>query len=312
MTRTQATVKTVTSDDLPGLYQAASQASLVAQGTHFACLAAYLACLVLITVISYLLPTSSQGAFISIIVFLLALATLIVLRVYRYDDTWYNGRAVAESVKTRAWRWMMRAEPYGHSTEMDVASKELIADLKTILTQNRRLSSALSASARRADPISQTMIKVRAMPTKDRLDVYMFDRVADQAKWYHGKGLFNKKKARLWFWVSVTLNLTAVVMLLFRVRNPSLLMPIPTVATAAGSVLTWLEAKKHNELASSYSLAAHEIDLIGGEALCVGTDENLSAFVIDAEAAFSREHTQWAARRSEQSCIITKEPTGRV
>ncbi|MEO1352240.1 MAG: DUF4231 domain-containing protein [Cyanobacteria bacterium J06635_15] len=48
----------------------------------------------------------------SALLFLVTLAILIGLRVKRPDDIWYNGRAVAESVKTRTWRWVMRAEPY--------------------------------------------------------------------------------------------------------------------------------------------------------------------------------------------------------
>lgn len=62
--------------------------------------------------------------------------------------------------------------------------------------------------------------------------------------------------------------------------------------------LTWLQAKKHNELNSSYSLAAHEIVLIKSEAELVDSDKALSNFVVSSESAFSREHTQWTARKN--------------
>jgi hypothetical protein len=265
---------------------------------------AYLALMVLITIIFYLLPKSSAGAFASAIFFFVALCILVALRIMRYDDIWYNGRAVAESVKTRAWRWMMKAEPYEGTDNTEVVSKQFIDDLKAILTQNQHLAGALSGRrVYRREPISDTMKKVRAMSVNDRLEVYKSDRVQNQADWYSQKSSFNRGRARFWFWVSVILNSTAVVMLLFRVRDPGLSMPIPTLATAASSVLTWLEAKKHNELTSSFSLAAHEIDLIKGEASCIESEESLSDFVIDTEAAFSREHTQWAARRRAQSCV---------
>lgn len=70
------------------------------------------------------------------------------------------------------------------------------------------------------------------------------------------------------------------------------------MATAASAVLTWVQAKKYNELNSSYALAAHEIVLIKGEAVSVQDESHLSEFVVNSESAFSREHTQWVARKS--------------
>jgi len=44
-------------------------------------------------------------------------------------------------------------------------------------------------------------------------------------------------------------------------------------------------------------LTAYEIGFIREQISNVSTDKELSDFVKDAENAFSREHTQWAARR---------------
>ncbi|NKC17160.1 MAG: SLATT domain-containing protein [Gammaproteobacteria bacterium] len=63
---------------------------------------------------------------------------------------------------------------------------------------------------------------------------------------------------------------------------------------------TWLQAKKHNELNSSYSLAIHEIGIIKGKAEFVETEEQFSDFVMSSENAFSKEHTQWVARKVDQ------------
>ena len=92
---------------------------------------------------------------------------------------------------------------------------------------------------------------------------------------------------------------TAVFMLLYRIKEPGASLPIEVIATAASAVLTWLQAKKHNELNSSYSLAAHEIVLIKSESTSITTDNQLSDFVVNSEAAFSREHTQWIAIKNE-------------
>ena len=58
-----------------------------------------------------------------------------------------------------------------------------------------------------------------------------------------------------------------------------------------------MQAKRYSELAASYALTAHEISLIREQALNPSTEEEFSKFVSDAENAFSREHTQWSARR---------------
>ena len=58
-----------------------------------------------------------------------------------------------------------------------------------------------------------------------------------------------------------------------------------------------MQAKRFTELSASYALTAHEITLIREQADELKKDEHLSTFVGDAENAFSREHTQWEARK---------------
>ncbi len=90
-------------------------------------------------------------------------------------------------------------------------------------------------------------------------------------------------------------------MLLFRIKDPALSLPIGVIGTAAGSALTWLQAKKHNELNSAYALTALEIAHIKGESDFVHSEEQLSEYVVNSEAAFSREHTQWVARKGDNA-----------
>ena len=282
---------------LPGFYQSADEASLSAQSVYFWALRLYLILLVVAAFVSYNWPNDAYAALGSAILFLVTLGILIALRVRRFDDTWYNGRAVAESVKTRSWRWVMRAEPYENTENIELVSKQFISDLKAILNQNRSLSDSLQSGSGINDPISNTMLEIRKLPIVDRLALYKEQRIYNQAKWYSLKSQFNKRRAQQWFWVSVALHATAIGFLLYRIKEPTLNLPVAVVATAAGAVLTWLQAKKHNELNSSYALAAHEIVLIKGEAESVKSEREISEFVINSENAFSREHTQWTARK---------------
>lgn len=58
-----------------------------------------------------------------------------------------------------------------------------------------------------------------------------------------------------------------------------------------------MQAKRFTELSTSYALTANEIALIREDAYGLEEDVELSKFVGDAENAFSREHTQWEARK---------------
>ncbi|CAM3214840.1 DUF4231 domain-containing protein [Moritella viscosa] len=285
-------------ESLPALFQAADHASLTAQSSYYFALKSYLFLLVIAALISFYYPTNLIGALASASLFSITLCILIWLKVQKPEDTWYNGRAVAESVKTRTWRWVMKAEPYDNDVSDEQIRKEFFLDLKSILDQNRSLSAHLQSDKTNGDAISIQMTNIRSLPFEERLNIYKDERVKNQGDWYAKKSLFNKRRAKQWFVVSVILHAMAIALLLWRITDPSLSLPIEVVATGASAILTWLQAKKHNELNSSYSLAAHEIVLIKGEAESVASDKELSNFVVSSESAFSREHTQWSARKN--------------
>jgi hypothetical protein len=277
----------------PGLYQSANDASLLAQKKYYISLCCYLGLLVVAAAISFFVPTKSLGALISAFLFLATLGILIYLKTCRPDDIWYNGRAVAESTKTLSWKWMMRADPFHEENNVDGL---FLSDLKKVLEQNRSLSSVLSSTVGINELISIDMREVRPLSFEERKNLYKSQRIDDQANWYAKKSSFNKKRSTAWFWISVALHALAISMLLYRIYDSSFEFPIEVVATAASAVLTWIQAKKYNELSSSYSLAAHEIGFIKTEWHSI-TEEEFSDFVTNAENAFSREHTQWIARK---------------
>lgn len=287
------------SSDLPGLYHSADEASLAAQGRYLLGLKTYMFFLVLASLVAYLSTDSANTAIASASLFLVSIGITIWLNVKKPEDIWYNGRAVAESVKTRAWRWMMKAEPYDKNLEPELAYKEFIADLKQILEQNRSLGGAIGEGASIKEPITENMQAIRQLSYRQRADVYKKHRVDEQALWYWKKTKYNKKMATIWFSVMIALHALAIFLLLLKIKSPTTQLPVEVVAVCASSVLGWAQTKKHKELSASYALAAQEISLIRGEASYVNSEESLSDFVIDSENAFSREHTQWFARKKE-------------
>lgn len=287
--------------DLPGLFQSADTASIKEQKKFFNGIFWYLTLLIIAALFAFFADDYPNPIFkiISTVLFLLTLFIMIWLRVSRPDDIWYNGRAVAESVKTRSWRWMMRAEPYMDCDNIEIVRKHFVNDLKTILKQNESLIGKLGISASIEEPISEKMIEIRKLNLSDRFNFYRQERITNQAIWYTNKSKFNKKRAEMWFWTTVSLHALAILLLLYNIYDPNAKLPIEVIAVAASSVLTWLQSKKHNELSSSYSLTAHEIILIKSEINRIETEEDLSEYIMNCENAFSREHTQWFARKNE-------------
>lgn len=286
--------------DFPGLYQSADQSSVKEQQKYFIGIGTYLVLLIIATSLTYYDDIANEPVLkiISAILFLATLSIMIWLRVSKPDDIWYNGRAVAESVKTRSWRWMMKAHPY-QSEDDTVVRKHFINDLKTILTQNENLIGKIGLQASVEEPISDKMIQIRNLDRNERFEFYRLKRITNQALWYTKKAKFNKRQGAIWFWVTVLLHSLAIVLLLCNIQHSTIKLPIEVIAVGASSVLTWIQAKKHNELSSSYSLTAHEIVLIRAEIVSIDNDSDFSDFIINCENAFSREHTQWFARKIE-------------
>lgn len=291
----------ISNNELPGLYQSADTASLREQKKYFLGISLFLFLLIAAALFAFISAndTNPLSKIISTIFFLSTLSITIWLRVAKPDDIWYNGRAVAESVKTRAWRWMLRSEPYEDSEDIEIMIRKFISDLKQILEQNKSLIGELGIKSTIDDPITRKMQIVRSLDIQKRMSVYRDERITNQALWYTKKAKFNKRRSTFWFWITVSLHVAAIILLLYNIKEPQMKLPIEVIAVAASSVLTWLQAKKHNELSSSYSLTAHEIMLIKSSVTRISTENELSDYVMNCENAFSREHTQWVARKNE-------------
>jgi len=284
--------------DYPALYQAADQASIQAQQTHLCIVRLYLGSLVLGALFSPYATTTKWTALIAALLLLITLGLAVLQAFKDYEETWYNGRAVAESVKTSTWRYMMRAEPYTDSDSVEVVRKEFCNDLKQILKQNRSLAEHIGGEASTRAPITSKMNDIRSLGVEGRLEVYNRERIDDQRKWYAKKYSSNKEKADHWFNGMVGLHAAAVAMLLVKIADPNLdFLPTEAAVLAGGSILTWIRTKKYQENANAYSLTAHEIGIIKQEGASVESESELSDFVKDSENAFSREHTQWVARK---------------
>ncbi|MDO8777690.1 MAG: DUF4231 domain-containing protein [Burkholderiaceae bacterium] len=282
-------------DDFPALYKSANALSGRAQATFFGVLGSHLVLLVVAAILSVINLPVWQAAYLQALVMIAALGCTIFLFTIRPDKSWYAARALAESIKTMTWRYTCRAEPFHIG---DDGARALFAQkLKSALKQNIDLAGKLTEHLE-ADQITAAMEIGRSGDLEARKLSYRDNRIVDQLKWYSGKSKTNGIVAFWCFCALIALNFTAIVFALGKIQWPTVsIWPTDIFIAAGACLLTWMQAKRFSELSASYALAANEISLIRLESLRPQTDEMFSEFVGDAENAFSREHTQWVARK---------------
>jgi hypothetical protein len=283
------------SKDYPSIYCSADELSLSSQKRFFLALKAHLVLLVFAAILSLINVSGSLVATLQLVTLLSVLFCSIYLFCMRPDRIWYAGRAVAESIKTITWRYISRAEPFQGDDAN--ARTHFSKSLKAIIDQNAKIFSAVTTRLD-APQITPVMEEMRNQPLKTRWNIYMQNRVGEQLAWYAKKALLNKKMSNHFFGILILVNAIAVCCAILRIifaEQP--FWPTDIFVATAASLLGWMQAKRFSELSASYALTAHEINLIKEQSAPPNTEQDFSLFVGDTENAFSREHTQWAARR---------------
>ena len=148
--------------------------------------------------------------------------------------------------------------------------------------------------------ITPAMLSLRESSLVERKRVYRSGRIKDQLDWYRKKASWNKNKGQAWFIGLIIVNAIAIVCALIKTALPDLgHWPTDVFVAAAAAILGWVQTKRFHEISATYTLTAHEIMLMDATFPIGNSEEAFSLFIGDAENAFSREHTQWQARRDK-------------
>jgi hypothetical protein len=285
----------MTEGDFPPLYQAADEASKNAQKKFFWALGGNLTLLVVAAAMSVANVQTSIFALLQMIPLIGTLLLTLYLAIMRPQRIWYGTRALAESVKTVSWRYMMRAEPFNRD---DASDRDHLKDSLTDIFNANTNISAHAVMMTPGSQITQEMARVRNLSLQERIDLYEKERVDDQQNWYNRKAKLNQRSSTLWFVGLILLNIAALGFAAGKIAQPTVnYWPTDILVAAAASVMAWIQTKRFQELAASYTLTAHEIGLLRIALPNPPTPDKFSVYVGDAENAFSREHTQWQARR---------------
>jgi hypothetical protein len=281
----------------PALFDAADSASNRAQRIYLRTINAEYCTLFLAAVFS--MSTFESVLFYYIYAFLFVIASsLLIFRFWRTpEQTWYRCRALAESVKTTTWRYAMRAQPFDDNNEANDRA-DFAGRLSQILSYNSFMGSDLAGLNTDGEQITPEMRRLRSLSLHDRKATYLEQRIGEQRSWYAKKAKFNKRSQTKWVLLSLLVYAVAFSLVIARLNTPEWnIWPIEPLIVLSTSIIGWIQIKKFGELASSYTLTAHEIGLIREKYIESASDDEFSIFVNEAELAFSREHTQWVARQ---------------
>lgn len=169
--------------------------------------------------------------------------------------------------------------------------------IKAVFDQNRDMASVLTSHLD-SPQISEKMTQLRSQSLEERRAAYFEHRIEDQLAWYKAKATSNASAAKWFFRLLITVNVVAIILALVRIAfSTAPYWPTDVMVAAAASLLSWMQAKRYTELSASYALTAFEIQFVREQSQVEMTEQRFSSFVGDAENAFSREHTQWVARK---------------
>ncbi len=282
--------------EYPALYVAADAQSTRAQKTHMRGIFILLILLVSSSLTSLIAGDYQFVAILSVVILALTPILSLILAVKRYDKIWYSGRSLAESIKTISWRYMMRSQPY--EAEVQNVRSSFQDDLKQLFEKSKSFCQHLSGSSTTADPIPDNIENIRRCERDERKQIYAKYRIDEQRAWYGKKGAYNNRMSSRWFYLMIGFQLLAIACAAIRISHLEWgYLPTGVFAACAAAVVGWIQAKRFQDLGTSYTLTAHEIGMVKMSFDDIQSEKQFSEFVGDAENAFSREHTQWLARR---------------
>lgn len=304
-------IETISRDDLPSLYHIATLKSIEKKNNFYNLIKINLLLLIIGALSSSIFVAITPNnqvlnhiqlvvSWISFISLIISLFITIFIQLKKFDQEWYGARAIAESIKTLSWRFMMGSDKFGKNQTLEKVIELFTSEIKDINNQSRYLAGVLGGKIGEKPLITQLMYDVRKLSYKERLKIYLTHRIEKQKNWYLTNSKNNESNGNNYFnYIYVFQAFAILSAFLYIVKPTFIINPSALLITLATSFLTWSQVSQFKILAQSYGFTAHELNNIITLGKTINSESNLSKFVIDSEQAISREHTMWLARKIE-------------
>ena len=171
----------ISKKEYPGLYQAADDASTNAQSNYITIIGIDLSAMIIaaaLAIYNYQNTESKQLLYIvSALFILLSLILTIVVLTKKYEDVWYQGRALAESCKTLTWRFITCSELFENNLSEAEARSKFIERLSDLSKEFTELNKALNSKVASLPVIPDLLLQLRRLSVSDRKDYYIKNRI---------------------------------------------------------------------------------------------------------------------------------------
>lgn len=286
--------------DMPQLFRAADRASRSGQNTYLWLTRVRLSIVVLAAACGVASWRIGKGhidvlAVLGLLLFVAALLLESYLWNQHPERDWYDGRAVAESAKTLAWKFSVGGQPFPTQMTAPDAERAFIR----LLDKLRESYAQLNLHPVIGTNVTHWMRSSRTASLQDRRNLYIAERINDQQGWYQQKYMENKRRARIWKVSLVTFEFLGAVSALAEAITQMKWMLTPLIAAAIAAVAAWLETKQHDRVARAYGTTVTDLASALDKLASATKEEDWAREMNDAEEAISREHTLWLASRSQ-------------
>jgi hypothetical protein len=284
--------------DLPHLFQAADRATQKAQKATLTLTATRLVTAVIAALVGTFGEELNSREVLSVVAAAAFFVTLVTERQLGLaaspQSRWYEGRALAESVKTLAWRFAVGGNPFAVAREPAEVEEEFGARLRELLSDAR--PGIIDTAVSPGPQISSPMRELRAAPLERRRDAYLSERLQQQRLWYAQRARKHGSRGRWWRGILLAAEVAgAIGAVLGLVKSIEVnFLALAGAVLAAGAA--WTQTRQHDALAAAYSRTFQELSVIS-DLPVAANEEQWARFVADTEAAISREHTSWVASR---------------
>jgi hypothetical protein len=279
----------------PAAFSAADRASNDGQKRHRLLVGGQLAALLLAAVMSAW--DSRPTALATALAFAVAMLLWGALQMLRPERTWFDGRALAESLKTLAWRYATAVPPFDSAASPERSDDRFRRESQALLTERTHLASHLISPDHHGELITDSMRTIRRLDVSERAEIYREQRLRDQELWYSTRAIGHERAAARWQMLILGLQFAGFTAATLRVAGAVEFDAFSIFSAFAGSAIAWFELRRYQELARAYAIAALEIASIATEAEAVTSQEDLRRVVLEGEGSISREHTLWHAKR---------------
>lgn len=249
-------------------------------------------------VLSWSIGKIDVAAWLVLIGFLVALVSELASWATQPERRWYEGRAVAESAKTLAWRYSIGADPFPIEMSRSEAEQKFRERMSAVADQ---VADRVVFDAEQT-VVTSSMESLRASSFEERRAAYVEHRTRDQQRWYAEKARANRSYATAWRVALIVAEVIAVVLATGRVFGGWTVDLAGLLAAVIAAGTAWVAVKQFSPLASAYSVATKELGVQASRLETVA-EVDWPLVAADAEEAISREHTTWLASRTGRSAL---------